>query len=224
MDNNIQGQDFQSNLLDQNIFRALEDLRIFSILAIVVFLLSIAGFFILISYLSVILNEVSKGITAAPSGNEYIIAFGFLFSIASILLELISFIFLRSTYKILKDKSWKFKSSYTGMNLFFSGLILLLIGLVLIFSVVKLATPYILIGGLILIFIGGVMAFIGEIMGLIMGTFRLKDYFQESKFGTAGIMYIVGIFISVFGLIGAVFMYIGVKNVINRLKTAQIGY
>ncbi|MEM4090631.1 MAG: hypothetical protein QXQ46_07800 [Thermoplasmatales archaeon] len=46
------------------------------------------------------------------------------------------------------------------------------------------------------------------ILGLILDSFRLKDYFKESAFSTAGIMFVVGIFSALFSLIGAFFIWV----------------
>lgn len=221
MDNSIKVRDTQAGPLDDSMFKALDNLRMFSIMAMVVFLLSIIGSLFIISSFIILINQVSTGTAEIHAGNN-ISSAGFSISIISIALELISFLFLRAALKILKGRSWKFESSYTGTNLYFSGFLVLLVGIVLILSTVKLASVYTLWAGFLLIIVGGVTGLAGEVMGLILGSLRLKDYFQESGFEKAAIMYIIGIFISLFSLIGAIFMYKAVNNVINRLKAVQV--
>lgn len=91
--------------------------------------------------------------------------------------------------------------------MFFIGLGLMLLGVVLAFASITANSAGLIIGGLVVIVIGGILGFVGTIFAFIIGSFRLKDHFNSSKFGTAGILFIVGIFFSPVNIAGMVLLY-----------------
>lgn len=87
------------------------------------------------------------------------------------------------------------------------GLILIIIGIITLAVVI----------GAFFIIIGYILLFIGKI-GLIILVFKLNDEFSDSKFLIAGILFILGIFVSLLDLIGWILVYIGAGEAIKRLE------
>ena len=200
---------------------ALNDVKNFSILAIVGFLVDMVSVYLGISYLIGTLSSgfySSQPLTSSLSAEITILPF----SAAAIVLLIVSFVFLRSGYRHLKGTSERFSSPYTGVNLYFIGLIVLLAGLLVSVVYILGGGPFTLIlGGIAIIFIGSIISLVGEIMGLIVGAFRLRDHFNKSAFGTAGIMFIVGIFIPLFSFVGAILVYRGSSSILNEKRSTQ---
>ena len=87
------------------------------------------------------------------------------------------------------------------------GLILILVGIITLVVIV----------GIFFVIIGFILLFIGKI-GLIILMFKLNDEFRDSKFLIAGILFILGIFVSLLDLIGWILVYIGAGEAIKRLE------
>lgn len=129
--------------------------------------------------------------------------------------------FLRSGYRHLRGTSGGFDSPYTGINLYFIALILIFVGMVLIIGAALSTSLILVFGGVVVILVGGIMGLVGEILGLVVGAFRLRDHFNKSAFGTAGIMFIVGIFIPLFSFVGAILVYRGTSSILNEKRNTQ---
>jgi hypothetical protein len=206
--------------LNQEEMTALQDVKRFSILAIVGFLLGTVGLAIEVYFL---LTDLSKGIyssqplTSSLSSTYYVLPA----SVPAIIIEIVSLVFLRSAYRHLKSISERFNSAYTGINLYFTALVLIIAGVILIIGLSLSNSILLILGGAVIILVGGIMGLVGEILGLVVGAFRLRDYFNKSSFGTAGIMYVVGIFIPFFSLIGAIFFYMGANSILTEKRITQ---
>ncbi len=195
---------------------ALIKIRKFSILSIIGYSLDTISIFILLYY---IFSIITKSLNSSSSiiQYEFIDSYVFIFaetvSLVAAVLLFFSFVYLRSGYGLLRNSSNDFKSPYIGTNLFFIGLIITIIGSIVILYYLIIFHPSTssafgaIIGLSALAIIGGILSFIGEIMALIIGSYDLKDYFKKDSFGTAGIMFIIGIFIPLFNLIGAILIY-----------------
>ena len=196
---------------------ALHDVKNFSILAIVGFLLGMVGLALGVSYL---LTALSRGISSPqPLTSSLSATYSILpISVPAIILQIVSLVFLRSGYRHLKSTSGRFDSPYTGINLYFTALILIFLGIVLIIGAALNTSLILVFGGVLMILVGGIMGLVGEILGLAIGAFRLRDHFNKSAFGTAGIMYLVGIFIPLFSFVGAILVYRGTCSILNEKK------
>ncbi len=195
---------------------ALIKIRKFSILSIIGYSLDTISIFILLYY---IFSMITKSFNSPSSiiQYEFIDSYVFIFaetiSLVAAVLLFFSFVYLRSGYRLLRNSSNDFKSPYIGTNLFFIGLIITILGSIVILSYLRIFHPSTspalgaIIGLSALAIIGGILSFIGEIMSLIIGSYDLKDYFKKHSFGTAGIMFIIGIFIPLFNLIGVILIY-----------------
>ncbi|MCL4333428.1 MAG: DUF973 family protein [Candidatus Thermoplasmatota archaeon] len=211
------GTEPQLGLQNSEVMNALRNIMTFSILSMVGFLIDLAAFIITIFSFGEILSRISS-----PSSITTALGATFLAIIATVIssaiILVVSFIFLRSGYKTLKGVSERFSSPYTGTNLFFIGLILTVVGALLALGSALAVSPGLIIVSLVIIFAAIIIAFIGQILGLILGSFRLKDFFKESTFSAAGILYIVGIFFAIFSLVGSILLYVGTKSVMKRFK------
>ena len=88
------------------------------------------------------------------------------------------------------------------------GLILIVIGVITLIAII----------GAFLMIIGLILLFIGKI-GLIILMFRLSDGFNVSTFMIAGVLFILGLFISILDIMAWIIVYIGSKECIERLRT-----
>lgn len=191
-------------------------------------LIAIAGYIFELAILVFVLafsSGVKHAVSISPPSRAYAILSAFLIRMSIVavigtLLILVSFVFLRSGYKILKDISAAFDTPYNGINILFIGIILDLIGYLMI-VVGSLPPSFLLVFGVVVVVVGAVTCLLGEILGLIMGMFRLRDHFKEKRFSTSGIAYIVGIFTVVFSIIGAVLLYKTSRKVLRGLSSLE---
>jgi uncharacterized membrane protein len=206
--------------LNQEEMNALQDLKKFSILAIAGFLLGTIGLILGIRFLLTALSRgvnSSQPLTSSLSSSYYILPI----SVPAIIIEIVSLVFLRSAYRHLNGSSDKFDYSYTGINLYFIALVLIFAGMVLIIGLTLSNSVLLILDGVLIILVGGIMGLVGEILGLVLGAFRLRDHFNKSTIGTAGIMYVVGIFIPFFSLIGTIFIYMGANSILTGRIISQ---
>jgi uncharacterized membrane protein len=206
--------------LTSNEMTALHDVKKFSILAILGFLLGMVGLALGVSYL---LTALSRGISSPqPLTSSLSYTYSILpISVPAIVIQIVSLVFLRSGYSHLKGTSERFDSPYTGINLYFIALILIFVGMVLIIGAALSTSVVMILGGFVMILVGGIMGLVGEVLGLVIGAFRLRDHFDKSAFGTAGIMYVVGIFIPLFSFVGAILVYRGTSSILNEKRNTQ---
>ncbi|MGC8562970.1 MAG: DUF973 family protein [Thermoplasmata archaeon] len=185
-------------------------------------LIAIAGYIFELAILVFVLafsGGVKHAVSISPPSRAYAILSAFLIRMSIVvvigtLLILVSFVFLRSGYKILKAISAAFDTPYIGINIFFIGIILDLIGYLMI-VVGSLPPSFLLVFGVVVVVVGAVTCLLGEILGLIMGMFN------EKRFSTSGIAYIVGIFTVVFSIIGAVPLYKTSRKVLRGLSSLE---
>jgi len=97
------------------------------------------------------------------------------------------------------------KTGYLG------GLIAIIFGIFTLFILV----------GIVLLLVGLILLFIGKI-GLIILMFSLNDEFQESKILLAGILFILGIFVSILDIIAWILVYLGASELIERIRSTRI--
>jgi hypothetical protein len=209
MDVQLPSQHSSSGGISINDKVALEKIRTFSILSIAGYVLD----FLLIILSIIVLVKFDSYVVSRPPGTAGFSILGFapVYLLVTIILTSVLFIvslaFLRSAFGLLKSSSSKFDSPYMGTAMFFIGLGLMLLGAVLFLAFITTNSAGLIIGGLVVIVIGGILGFVGTILAFIIGSFRLKDHFNSSKFGTAGTLFIVGIFLSPINIAGVVLLY-----------------
>ncbi len=192
---------------------ALKRIRTFAILAIGAYSLALIAFFAMIYYLEAVIRyeTVTKGVTLGVysifevGGPSLPIVVSF--SVAFAILLLLSFVYLRSGYGVLKSTSDRFNSPYAGINIYFAGLVVVVLGASIILARLVGVSNAPLVDGIIIVNMGGLISLPGEIFGLILGSMRLRDHFKRSNFLTAGVLFIVGLFLAPFSLIGAILIY-----------------
>ncbi len=199
---------------------ALRDVRKFSLLATIGFAISVVSVVVIYAFLGAIVSAINTPSQLIISFYGVLVVIG-LISIGYAILLLVSFVFLRSGYRTLKGTSDRFNSPYTGINLYFAGLLVAVLGGVAAVGGVIAHSIVLVIGAIGIVLIGAIMSFVGEILGLILGSFRLKDHFNEHSFGTAGIMFIVGIFFSPLNLVGVILIYRGTNSLITASGTIK---
>ncbi len=94
--------------------------------------------------------------------------------------------------------------------LFFISLILVVVGVIEIIPVALLhaSVAAIAVGILAIVLIGAIMGLVGGIFALIVGSFRLRTHFNNSTYGTAGILFTVGIFVPFLSMVAAILVYV----------------
>lgn len=97
------------------------------------------------------------------------------------------------------------------------GMMLMFIALAIVVGGALTLNPGVLLGGGVIALIAAIMVFIGYI-GLIILSFRLKDVFGETIFLIAGILFIVGIFVSILTFIAWILMFVGLGITISKLE------
>ena len=202
---------------NNEVVAALKKIRTFSMLSIAGNVVDLAAFIIVVLSIGVILKDTSSASKLLASAGLAIFSASFL-SIGASVLMLVSFVYLRSGYGMLKKSSERFNSPYTGINLFFVGLILIVVAVLLVLGGALASSLGLILGGFAILIVAGIMILLGEILGLILGSFRMRDYFNDSTFSTAGIMFIIGIFFALFSFIGAILVYLGANSVIKRIQ------
>jgi magnesium-transporting ATPase (P-type) len=184
---------------------ALEDIKSFSLLGIIATLILGVGLFaVFFSGFTSVLSSPHVGLFAAIGT----VILAIIVIVIGAIIYLIALFKLRSGYMKIRNIDPSFGISYTGTTLILIGLILLIIGAILTLVIV----------GIFLVIIGAILLFIGEILALIVGAFKLNGRYNETLFLVAGILFIIGIFISIFTFIGMILFYIATNNVLNRLR------
>jgi hypothetical protein len=202
---------------------ALENIRTFSILSITGFVIDGAVFVVVLYYISRLFSSILQPPASSPPIIGFLVAI-IAMSMVTTALLLLSFVFLRRGYKILKGISPIFSSPYTGVNLFFIGLSMNLLGGILSVpaEILHIAGAALAIVAIIIVLAGAVLSLIGTILALIMGSFRLKEQFNNSTYGTAGIVFIVGLFVPFLSLAGAILIYTTTNGQLkNDIATRQ---
>ena len=197
--------------------KALESIKTFSLLSIIAFVLDAVILVISLFYLTRLLSPLFQPTTPSASFLGLEITIIVISIIVAIMLPL-SFVFLRRGYKILKGISTDFSSPYTGVNLFFISLILVVVGAIAIIPVALLhaSVAAIAVGILAIVLIGAIMGPVGEILALIVGSFRLRTHFNNSTYGTAGILFIVGILVLFLSVVAAILVYVATDSQLKK--------
>ncbi len=99
------------------------------------------------------------------------------------------------------------------------GLILMIIGGILIAAAAAMGAATLVFAGAGLIIVAAILLFIG-LIGLIIGVFRLKGATGEGIFTAAGILFIIGIFISILQFIAWILVFVGAGSARNKLQRA----
>ncbi len=169
---------------------------------------------------SKLISSFATTSTAAYANLGVELAMGVL-GLVSAILMLLSFVFLRRGYRVLKGMSEEFSSSYTGVNLFFIGLLVIIVGSIALIPliIVHVSAVAVSIGIIVVLIVGVIMTFIGEILAIIVGPFKLRTYFNKPTFGTAGVMMIIGIFIPFISMVGVVLIYVGANSLLKSSPT-----
>lgn len=97
------------------------------------------------------------------------------------------------------------------------GMLLLLLALIIIGIGGFMVNLGAVLSGLGLAIIAAIMGIVGYI-GFIALSFKLNSVFSESIFTVAGILFIIGIFVSILVLIAWILMYIGLGSAIDKLE------
>jgi len=214
----VTSEEVQSNR-SENLRNAecLRNIRIFSLLSVFSYTIDavaiVLGIVILMRSLPSIVNP-SGTTTPFIAVLNIELNIGALSIVATILM-LVSFIFLRRGYRVLKEVSREFSSPYRGVNMFFIGLIVIVAGSAVLLPIVFFHLAfYAMIGIIAVVMVGSILAFIGEILALIVGPFKLKTYFNEPAFGTAGILMIIGLFVPFVSIAGVALIYKGANSLL----------
>lgn len=141
--------------------------------------------------------------------------------LVALILALVGFIgFFISGVSMVANVKREYASASTLLKIGFRiGLIILILALII--SIVgSLINPAIILVGLILILIGGILVFIGYI-GLIILAFKLNSVEGVSLFMIAGILFIIGIFLPILGIVAWIIMYIGLGEAIYKAQRSM---
>ena len=137
--------------------------------------------------------------------------------IVGAILALASFFYLMSGYSSLRRVDSEFNLPYYGLWLDIIGVIIAILGSIGLAAATIGTTNVGFLGSIYGLYVlVAILGFIGYILGYIVGAFRLSNRYNEGNFKLAGIMYIVGIFIGIFTLVGVILMYLGAKKVLSR--------
>lgn len=152
--------------------------------------------------------------------------------VGSILALVALFAFLIPAFSALREyKEDRFGTPAKLIKIgYIGGFILLIIGTLVMIgiaaSAAKVGAPAPALGSIIgvtaVIIIGAILLFIGQI-GIIIGMFRLNDEFKTSSFLAAGILFIIGIFISILNFIGWILVFVGARSALNKVESGELG-
>lgn len=183
----------QKKQLSEEELRALNKIGTFSLFAMADNGLSIVLFFAFIASLGVVFRDEYAAIHSTAFLTPGLIFMGLLFVVISII-QLISLVYLRSGYGILKKTSDGVRSPYAGVTLYFAGIVVFVIGGFFIVSgaFVNFPSSIPITPLWVISFAGIAMNYVGKFFGLTLGSFRLKVYFNRSTFGHAGILFLAG--------------------------------
>lgn len=150
--------------------------------------------------------------------------------IGSILALVALFAFLIPAFSALREyKEDRFGTPAKLIKIgYIGGFILLIIGTLVMIgiasSAAKVGAPALgsIFGVTAVIIIGAILLLIGQI-GIIIGMFRLNDEFKTSSFLAAGILFIIGIFISILNFIGWILVFVGARSALNKVESGELG-
>ncbi|MGC8645417.1 MAG: DUF973 family protein [Thermoplasmata archaeon] len=195
---------------------ALRSVRLFSIMAIIGYVFSTISFVISVSYIWTVIPEIGRG-NISHIGPA--LMFSVVLSIVGFIILILSILFMREGYGLLKGNYPEFRSPYEGTTLYFSGLVVILVGIVIVVSSSILGFPVVVLAGGIFILAGGVVGFVGIILSLIVGIFRLDA--KYGGFATAAVLFIFGLFFPVFSFVAAALVYHRTTKKITELSGQQ---
>ncbi len=150
--------------------------------------------------------------------------------VGSILSLVALFAFLIPAFSALREyKEDRFGTPAKLIKIgYIGGFILLIIGTLVMIgiasSAAKVGAPALgsIFGVTAVIIIGAILLLIGQI-GIIIGMFGLNDEFKTSSFLAAGILFIIGIFISILNFIGWILVFVGARSVLNKIESGELG-
>lgn len=128
------------------------------------------------------------------------------------------FAFLLPAFSHMKeyDRS-KFGTPSTLLKVGYGGgFALMFIAMIVMIAAAYARSVGMIFGGMALFGIAGILMFIG-LIGMIMGTFRLKGVTQEGLFTAAGVLFIIGIFISILTFIAWILIYVAAGRALSRI-------
>lgn len=132
------------------------------------------------------------------------------------------FVYLIPAFSKFRNTDPAFSTPYTLVKLGFSGgLIIVFLAMIIIAIGVGIRSAIYALGGFITMVIGVILLIIG-IVGLIIGTFKLRDITGEELFTVAGILFIVGIFISILQFVAWILVLIAAGSAIRKVRGPQI--
>lgn len=200
----------QPKNLEQEDKGAFRNIRTFSFLAIVSYVLYSVLFFTIFASYGVILRDeyaANHGFAFLTPGLVFMAAL----LVVGTILQLMSLVYLRSGYVLLRRTFAGIRSPLAGVAVYFAGTIIeVVFGIVIVGAefrgFLQILDGYDSLWWLLL-FLGVIMGFVGLILCLTLGSFRLKTRYNRSAFGYAGILFLLGLAFSPFGFIGAVLTY-----------------
>ena len=204
--------------------RKIKNFGLFNIVALILIIIGMIFLYPAIFAAFGLMSPTGTAPAGLSSGTSFAVGIGGLLAslgiiIAGGILALISFFYLMSGYSSLKRVDSDFNLPYYGLWLILIADIIGIIGAIALFASAfgtgNIGFLFSIVGLYVLVTILG---FIGYILGYIVGSFRLSSRYNEGDFKIAGIMYIVGIFIEIFIIIGIIFTYLGAKRVLERTK------
>ncbi len=96
------------------------------------------------------------------------------------------------------------------------GLVLFFIAMLLFVAAIYAKSLGVVFAGLGLFGIASILLFIGMI-GIIMGMFKLKEITGEGLFTAAGVLFIVGIFVSILTFVAWILVFVAAGKALNRI-------
>lgn len=222
---------------------AVKDIRVYSLFVLIMSLVSTAQYVLSIvdngSYTSSGLFSMFSGLNAQGFANQLtVIAVVLEFvAVLSILLQIISIIYLRAGFRKIVKGDYEFSTPITGTTLLIVGLILGMIGIVIVLALIvpflatisQGSTPVfngslggILAGGL-LAALGGLLILIGYILGVLLGLHRLASRFEQPYFDYGWILLIISLFFSPLSIVAGFLLYKGSTSTAEMLKSGPKG-
>ncbi len=197
----------------------LEKLRTASILFIVSTLLAGVGSILILPALFSSAMMIKGVATAVATATTIFV----LIIIAAIIALIALFAFLIPSFSKLRDYDESaFGIPHKLVKIgYVIGFILLILGPLIMISAIFAKSEGLLFGGIALLIIAGILLLIGQI-GVIVGMFRLNDRLKETLFLVAGILFIVGIFISLASFIAWILVLIAAGSAIDKLRAKSV--
>ncbi len=204
---------------------ALSMFRIFSFYASASYGLYLVLFIAILSSYGFILREEAIANKSILPLTPYLTILALIF-IAGTVLQIISVLYLRGGFKSLKAISKSFSTPYAGLGIYFASIII-----VFIFGFIIVAAELGFLHSLdgydtiwwLILFIGVAAGFAGEILGLTLGSFRLKEYFDDTNFMPAGILFLLALAVPIFGIIASILIYRGANSLVRKQNNVRNG-